>query len=106
MLFFVLHRWGASERSKDPSVVEPLLAELDGQRPDDEHIGVSLCLPSGWCLSAFASGLLIFENVEDGVVAPRHMRVGNRSTVRAIMELLARGQFEDLEQLRWRPGEG
>ncbi|WP_394841746.1 hypothetical protein LZC95_32305 [Pendulispora brunnea] len=102
MVFFILHRWGASERSRDPRVVEALLSELDGQEPTDELTSVSLCLPSGWCLSAFPNGLMIFENVEETSIEPRYMRVSSRSAARELMELLARQQFHDLHQRAWR----
>ncbi|WP_394831060.1 hypothetical protein LVJ94_31575 [Pendulispora rubella] len=106
MVFFILHRWGASERTRDPSVVEALLSELDAQEPTDELTSVSLCLPSGWCLSAFPSGLVIFENVEEASAPPRYMRVASRNSARELMELLARQQFHDLQQRAWLPYRG
>ena len=33
-MFFVRHRWDTSERSNDPSALEPLLAELDAPVKD------------------------------------------------------------------------
>ena len=102
-MFFILHRWGASERAEDPGIVERLLEELEGHEPTDELTSVSLCLPSGWCLSAFPSGLVIFENVEEASVPTRYLRVATRTAARELMELLARRQFHDLQRCAWRP---
>lgn len=48
-----------------------MLAELDGPVNDD-HPDVSRSHESEWCLSAFPSGLLIWEDVEEDD-EPRHL---------------------------------
>ncbi len=104
--FFVLHRWGKSERSNDLDILHMLLEELDTDMPDDEHVSVSVRSQDGWCLSAYVSGLLVFENVEDLSREPRHLRVGTREEAKRLMTLLAGGELAKVEREPWCSGSG
>ena len=104
--FFVLHRWGKSERASDPDVLHSLLAELDERTTDDEHVSVSVRRPDGWCVGAYASGLVLLENVEDLTIEPRHLYVRDRAGACRLLTLLARGDLAALEREPWRPGNG
>jgi hypothetical protein len=106
MLFILSHRWGADERSSDPARLDELLAELDTHPEDREHTSVSASLPSGWTVNAYCDGLVIYENVEELTVAPRHMRVKTRSEAKALMSLLVQEEVEELERQPWHPGNG
>lgn len=64
-------RMGASQDEVDDEAIDRIIAELDDP-PDDEHPDVSIEHESGWGLSAFQSGLLVWESVE-GDSEPRHM---------------------------------
>ena len=70
MAYHLTTQFGAMESNPSP---ERMAEVLDGIRPDDEeHPDVSLTCESEWCISVFASGLVTFENLEDG--EPKHMR--------------------------------
>ena len=101
--FIVTHRSGAMETSDDPGAIRSLLAELDDSDP--EHPDVSVSTEEGWTLSAFASGLVVFENVETGS-APRHKKNLDAKLVLSLMTMLAQGDLDDLEGQDWLPGYG
>jgi hypothetical protein len=106
LTFFMLHRWGKSEKSNDPGALHSLLAELDTKVNDDEHVSVSVRRSDGWCIGAYLSGLVLFENVEDLGVEPRHQWVRTRDEARRLMEMLIQGDLAALRQQPWRPGNG
>jgi hypothetical protein len=58
---YLTHLFGGTEPAS-PEAVPELIAELD--RADGEHTDVSIEDESGWGLSAYATGLLVWENVE------------------------------------------
>ena len=91
------------ETIETPSVdrMRELLEELT--RADGEHPDVSLEHESGWCLSVFASGLVVWENVE-GDGPPRHMDRVSRDKVLELWLHLSRGEIEVIEYEPWRPG--
>jgi hypothetical protein len=104
MTFVLLHRWGKSERSSDPRALEPLLAELDSPELDREHVSVAIRLPNGWSLSAFVSGLVVYENVEDLVVEPRNIRAQSRDEAKKLLNLLVAEKLSELERQPWEAG--
>ena len=57
---------------------------------------------SGWTLSAFASGRLIYENVEDLDQLPRQMVV-DRAVASHMFRALAAGDLNSLEAQAWQP---
>ncbi|MGW4820100.1 hypothetical protein ACWEP4_14085 [Streptomyces sp. NPDC004227] len=76
--------------------------KLDGLADaDDEHPDVSLSHESGWSLSAFAGGLLLWENTEDDSVVPGQMHAVSREEVLRLFELLAAGGIAAIETLPW-----
>ncbi len=79
---------------------------MDDSEPDDEHVSVAVRVPSGWSVGAYVSGLVIFENVENLEIAPRHMRVDARAAAEGLLVLLAMGDLAELERLPWLPGNG
>ena len=78
-------RWGGSEPNPSVDRMREVLAELDAE--DDEHPDVSLSHESEWCLSVFRSGLLVWENLEEG--DPKHMRRVSRDRVLELWMKLA-----------------
>ena len=101
--FHVNRRWGDS--NDDPSVAQmrEALAELDID--DDEHPEVALIHESGWCLGAYPSGLLIWEDLSTGC-EPRHMRGVSRNHVLELWQSLARGDIVAVDAEPWQPGNG
>lgn len=97
-------RMGAAHQEVDSRAIDRVLAELDDPR-DDEHPDVSIEHESGWGLSAFQSGLLVWENVE-GDVEPRHMPSVPRDRVRELFRRVAAGDLEAVESEPWLPGYG
>ena len=98
----VTHLGGWMEEAR-PDLLERLLAELDSA--DDEHPDVSIGDESGWTLSAFSSGLLVWENVEEDD-EPQHMKAVPRSTMLQHFHTLLAGDLDRLHQLPWSPGYG
>lgn len=99
------HRDGSMEPSPSAESLTRLLAELDG-RDDPKHGDVSVSHESGWTLSAFCSGRVVFENVEDDSVAPQHMYKVPRSDALALFERLINGDVEAVAQQQWKDGYG
>ena len=95
-------RTGASHRQVDDDVIDRVVAELDDPG-DDEHPDVAIEHESGWGLSAFQTGLLVWEDVEDGG-EPRHMKDVSRARVRELFRRVADGDLESIEAEPWLPG--
>ncbi|MFH9741764.1 hypothetical protein ACH4MA_29255 [Streptomyces roseolus] len=96
------HRDGEMSEGSEAGI-PALLSELDGPR-DDEHPDVSVSDDeSAWSLSAFQTGGLVFENLDDDV-EPRHMEGVSREETVRIMAMMAREDFEALEALEWSAG--
>ncbi|MEU9113228.1 hypothetical protein AB0D04_15945 [Streptomyces sp. NPDC048483] len=87
----------------DSPDAETMRRVLDGlAEADDEHPDVSLSHESGWCLSAYASGLLVWENAEDNTVHPGEMHEVGRDEILRLFGLLAAGDIGALDGLPWR----
>jgi hypothetical protein len=93
--FIATNRNGAMERDPSPERLDDLVRELDG--PEDiEHGDVSVAHESGWALSAFPSGLVIWQNLEER--APeRRVEAVTRDQVRRLFDGVARGDFAFVE---------
>ena len=102
MRFHINTRWGGSESTPTIERMRQVLAELDAA--DNEHPDVSLTHESEWCLSAFSSGLLVWENVEDG--EPRHMLSVSREKVLELWAKLSEGRISEIDCEAWAPGYG
>jgi hypothetical protein len=106
MGYAVVDRMGAYTRNAGLDEIDRVLSELDGP-PDDEHPDVSLIHESEWCLGAFPSGLLVWENVDaHDTIGPRHMLAVPREKVRQLWLALAAGDLPSIEAEPWRPGYG
>ncbi|MFG3257090.1 hypothetical protein [Streptomyces sp. NPDC048172] len=100
MSHFMHDVMGATVDEPDP---ETRARVLDGlAEADDEHPDVSLSHESGWYLSAFRDGLLVWENTEDGSAPPGELREVAREEILRLFGLLARGDIASVERLPWR----
>lgn len=104
MSYWVKNRQGEMFEDAEESVIDAVLVELDGTI-DEEHPDVALSHETGWTLSAFPSGLLGWENVEEDD-EPRHLTGINRPLVRRLWSALAEGDLATVEAQPWRPGYG
>jgi hypothetical protein len=77
-----------------------LLGELETSDP--EHPDVAVSHESGWTLSVFPSGRVIYENVEDLGQQPRQL-VLDRSLVMILCRALVAGDLARLESEDWQP---
>lgn len=103
MTYHAYNRMGAAVVGPSEAAMKELLASLDPS--DAEHPDVSLTHESGWCVSIFASGLAVLENVESGE-GPWHMEGVSSRTALDLWRQLASGEVEQLKGLRWVPGYG
>src|SRR5688572_18750115 len=103
MAYHVVTRWGDSVDSPSREKMLEILAELD--RPDREHPDTWLTHESGWTLSVYESGLLVWENLEDSV-GPRHLLGVPRQKTIELWIKLAEGEIAPIEKEPWRPGAG
>jgi hypothetical protein len=101
MTFVVRDRWGMMRHAPPVETMCQVLATLDIE--DQEHADVSLTHESGWCLSAFPSGLLIWENVEADEEL-RHMTGVPREKVLELWQALAQGDLGRINSEPWAIG--
>jgi hypothetical protein len=101
MTYFVETRWGGSERAPSVPRMREILDELD--RSDPEHPDVWLTHESGWTLTAYESGLVVWQNPELDT-QPRHLTGLAREVVLALWIQLSRGDLGALEAQPWQPG--
>jgi hypothetical protein len=104
MSFLISHRDGTMQEGQ-PSMIADLLLELDGVL-DDEHPDVSLTdVESGWMLSAFQRGRVVWENPDDeNEGQPRYMTSVSRVEVAAIMRLVSEQRLDQVNALPWLAG--
>ncbi|BBI49257.1 hypothetical protein HORIV_16780 [Vreelandella olivaria] len=103
MAYWVNHLMGNAEQNFSIDALTSLYDELAAA--DGEHTDVSLTHESEWCLSAFASGLVVWEKVA-GDGEPKHMvRVTKEKTIE-LWNLLAKGSTSQIDQEPWVPGYG
>ena len=103
MSYFAYDRMGSTVPSPDANQRRRLLDSLG--REDPEHPDVSLTHESGWSISAFPSGLIVFENVETGE-GPWHMRSVPAARTLELWDALAVGKHVELVSLPWVDGHG
>ena len=113
MGFVARSRWGGHERNPPVERLREILQELDIETEDLEHPDVSLKHETEWCLSAFLSGLLIWENVggaredhdpESEDQPTRHMKGVSRQKVLELWLKLAASDIAAVEAEPWLPG--
>jgi hypothetical protein len=102
MSFSITHVSGAMEQDPPQSAIAALVEELASA--DAEHPDVALADESGWSLSAFRSGRVVWENVEDDDVEPRHLTGVRPEQVVVLFETLAAGDVGAIEQEPWMAG--
>ena len=102
MSYHVNRRWGGADDNPSVQQMREALAELDVE--DIEHPDVALIHENGWCLGAYPSGLLVWENLENS--EPRHMRGVSRERVLKLWQRLSRGELAAIESEPWKAGYG
>ena len=103
MSYWVNHLMGNSDVEFPLDALSELYAELS--EADHEHNSVSLTHESEWCLAAFSSGLLVWENVA-GEAEPQHLRNVPKAKTIELWSLLACGSIEAINKETWLPGYG
>jgi hypothetical protein len=98
--YTITHRLGNMERNPAPEALAGLVAELDSA--DAEHGDVAISDESGWTLSAYPNGSIVWENVEEG--EPRYLTSVSRKNLVELMRLVASGDLSAVENLPWRDG--
>ena len=101
-MFTIMHRYGDGETDPPLTVLPALYEELDA--PDVEHISVTVTHDSGWSLSAYAGGSLVFEHLDRG--EERHMDNVGRDEVIRLWTLLINGDIEAVATAAWKTGYG
>lgn len=106
MSFSISHRGGGDEDRPSLDDLSVLYDELDYK--DDEHPSVSLSHESEWTLSAYGSGLLVWENVdiEYESLPPQHMRNVPKHKTLELWRKLASGDISTVQSEPWLPGYG
>jgi hypothetical protein len=101
MAFTITHVSGAMESDPPLSALPALLEEL--ATADAEHPDVAVGHESGWTLSAFSRGALVWENVEEPETVG-HLTDVDRLEIRRLFEAVAMGDVDAVSALPWRPG--
>ncbi|MFJ2737923.1 hypothetical protein [Streptomyces sp. NPDC087317] len=99
MSYFMYDVMGGTVDEPDPETMRRVLDGL--AQADDEHPDVSLTHESGWCLSAFCDGLLVWENSDEDSVARGEIRDVAREETLRVFALLAAGDIASVEALAW-----
>ena len=103
MNFFAHDRFGGSISRPTEEQLRNLLESLS--TPDEEHPDVSLQSESGWCVSAFGSGLVVLENVETGE-GPWYLANQRTEQVLALWRAIAFNGAVDIHLDPWLDGYG
>ncbi|MFI9206308.1 hypothetical protein [Streptomyces sp. NPDC053048] len=91
---------GASVEEPDEATMRTILDTLADA--DDEHPDVSLTHESGWSLSAFPSGellWLLWENLDEADTTPRQIAGVPQDEVLRLFGLLATGDTAEIDRL-------
>jgi hypothetical protein len=104
MTYSASDRWGATELNPPIERLRELLQSLDIE--EKEHPDVALKHETEWCLSAYRSGLLVWENVEAEHSSAKHMKCVPREAVLGLWLKLARGDIAAIQAEPWLPGYG
>ena len=96
-------RWGGGCEDPCENDMRAALAELD--TPDDEHPSCWLTDENGWALSAYQSGLVIFESLAKGE-GPWHLKNQTYDQVIELWRLLQLGEIEKIRNRPWQNGYG
>lgn len=100
-MFNIMHLDGSSDENPSLDMLSNLYDEL--QATDPEHVDVGVVdEDSGWGMSAYQSGRIILEHLEQG--GARHMIPVSKERVLELWRLLAAGDIEAILKEPWRPG--
>jgi hypothetical protein len=100
-MFSIFHRYGTWDENPPLDALSDLYDEL--QAVDPEHVDVSVVHDdSGWSMSAYQSGRLVFEHLEQG--GECHMIPVSKDRVLELWRLLAAGDIDTIRKEPWRPG--
>jgi hypothetical protein len=95
MSFIVTHRDGSMESDPPLETLDSLIREL-GEADDPEHPDVAVQHETGWSLSAFSSGLVVWGNVEEG---PEQRVSGvSRDDLRPLFRAVADGEIAEVQR--------
>ena len=103
MAYWINHLMGNAEIDPALESLTSLFDELDGA--DEENTDVSLTHETEWSISAFSSGLVVFENVA-GEGDPMHMKNVSKEKVIGLWSLLAQGELVKINEENWLVGYG
>lgn len=92
MTFTALYRDGQAESNPRGDWIGRLIAELAWV--DAEHPGVAVGHQSGWTLSGYPTGLVIWENAKQGSTQRRAYL--SRAELRAAFDLVSRGEIGEM----------
>src|SRR4051794_19599831 len=101
MSYTVTARWGEGYDAPSEERMREILAQLDAEDP--EHPDAWLSHESGWTLSVFESGLLVWENLESSR-EPQHQIGVPREKALNLWLKLAHGEIAEIEKEPWSPG--
>src|SRR3954452_12842070 len=106
MGFFIAHRVVGDDEPDPPlDRLDALLDEVDEDPSDIEHTGVAVVHDSGWTIGVYTGWLVVYENVDDLEVKPRHLELGtDRPRVLRLMRAAAEGDLRTLDAQPWCPG--
>jgi hypothetical protein len=99
--YTITHRTGEMETDPPLDRMRALVRELDVDDP--EHPDVAVSHESGWTLSAYPDGLVVWESVGEDY-EPRHTRNVPRQRLVELFLAVAQGEFAIVEQEAWRTG--
>jgi len=99
-----LHRYGDGESEPPISALPSLYDELE-EDDDIEHESVTVTHDSGWSLSAYGGGYVIFGHL-DRAETERHMNGVSRDDIVRLWTLLANGDIDAVAREPWKPGYG
>ncbi|WP_369259834.1 hypothetical protein [Streptomyces sp. R35] len=91
---------GASIDEPNETQIREIVSSLQ-TLADDEHPDVSLEHESGWGLSIYVDGTLLWENVEDSSIPPREITLDSWDEVIEVLLKLSRGDIDAVNQLDW-----
>ena len=103
MVANIAHLFGEMEPAT-AEAMPALIAELDNA--DVEHTDVSISDESGWGLSAYATGLVIWENVEGDAGTEQQMTDVSREEMVEMFTEIANGNIEAVASRPWESRHG
>jgi hypothetical protein len=104
MAYFAHDRFGNLIPWPTFAQLEQLLASLDWGGKQ-EYPDVSVTHETGWCVSVYANGITVLENVQTNE-GPWHIRGATQDYILSLWRLLAEGNIDQVRSGDWQPGYG